>query len=32
MFGGVGLGARTKLPLGFAGGEGAVRPLNVLRF
>lgn len=31
MLGGVGLGARTKFPLGLAGGEGALRPLNVLR-
>lgn len=32
VFGGVGRGALTKALLGFAGGDGGVLPLNVLRF
>lgn len=32
VFGGVGLGALMNALLGFAGGDGAVLPLKVLRF
>lgn len=32
VFGGVGLGALINALLGFAGGDGAVFPLKVLRF
>lgn len=31
VLGGVGRGALTNDPVGFAGGDGAVLPLNVLR-
>lgn len=32
VLGGVGLGALMNVPFGLAGGDGAVLPLNVLRF